>query len=321
MYPLYPGWYPGCPPYSLYSCSMTRCCISYCGPRIGISALRPPTGIDPVGFFSDPRRGGSFLFCSISLSFSTRSLSFSAFNRSSFSFCSFSLCSFSLSFSFSFCSFSLSLSAAPSLFAFAPPPGVVVGLLLITPRYQNMRLLIRTCSYSGLRGLASLMWLSLYIARSTWIGYRAYEFAGESGDVGGTYDLDAPRRACAASRPAVGLAISGGSSTFAFLEPPKSVLRNPPSLSLSARSRFSRSRSRSLVGFFAAPLPPHFPKIPPFLSLSFRCCPGLVGDVYVEEDSWGGESDTWLADAADGSSGEGVRGPCCSGCEGGTRYL
>lgn len=43
----------------------------------------------------------------------------------------------------------------------------------ITPRYQNMRLLIKTCSYSGRRALASLMCDNRYTARSTWMGYRA----------------------------------------------------------------------------------------------------------------------------------------------------
>ncbi len=41
---------------------------------------------------------------------------------------------------------------------------------LMMLRYQNIRFEINTCSYSGLRGFASLIWLNLYTARSIWIG-------------------------------------------------------------------------------------------------------------------------------------------------------
>lgn len=93
----------------------------------------------------------SLSFCN-SFSFSIRSCrSFSSFSRSSRSFSafSFSLSSFPLA---SGCEVS-DVDAEP-LVAVDPAGGVT---LLMTPRYQNIRLLIRTCSYSGRRGLASLI--------------------------------------------------------------------------------------------------------------------------------------------------------------------
>lgn len=127
-------------------------------------------------------------------------------------------------------------------------------------------------------------------------------------------DLDAPSRACAASRPAVpptrppAPAFSEAESCFFF--PPKSEPKKPDSFSFSSRA--SRSRSLAAAAFFldVLSLPPHFPKIP-FLSLSLR---GL-GEVERKEGGeverggrwwwWLKFSEDWVGELV--SEGEGVR--------------
>lgn len=49
-------------------------------------------------------------------------------------------------------------SGSSAALAFSSPAGEVgVCGLLMMPRYQNIKLEMRTCSYSGLRGLANLI--------------------------------------------------------------------------------------------------------------------------------------------------------------------
>jgi hypothetical protein len=106
----------------------------------GVSARRP-TGPPAGVFVKDPRFPDSRFFISNSRSFcSFSNLSFSAFSFISFSFCS-----------FSFSSFSAWLAEDSDEGEFE------ACALLITPRYQNIKLLINTCSYKGRLGFASLI--------------------------------------------------------------------------------------------------------------------------------------------------------------------
>lgn len=107
------------------------------------------------------------------------------------------------------CAFGSRLRSRPFVVpGFFSSAGVVRPM---TPRYQNMRFEMSTCSISGRRAFASLMCDRRYTARSTWIGYRAN--VEKPGDVGDDVpepwwwnafaDFEVPSSAAAAAGPAV----------------------------------------------------------------------------------------------------------------------